>query len=95
MAPGLQERSAAYAAGAARARAAGAAHPAQGSAVRPGRELLARPEPDVMKAAAEAEETARLRAQIAAQMPELAAVTAAHHGVTYDMSTRSSAGAGS
>lgn len=93
--PGLQERSAAYAAGAARARAAAAAHPAQGSAVRPARELLARPEPDVMKAAAEAEETARLRAQIAAQMPELAAVTAAHHGVTYDMSTRPAAGAGS
>ncbi|MEU6965007.1 hypothetical protein [Streptomyces chrestomyceticus] len=93
MAPEFQERSAAYAAGAARARAAGATHPAQGSAVRPGRELLARPEPDVMKAAAEAEETARLRAQIAAQMPELAAVTAARHGVTYDMPTRPAAGA--
>ncbi|MEU4206154.1 hypothetical protein [Streptomyces sp. NPDC045470] len=33
--------------------------------------------------AAGAQETARLRAQIAAQLPELAAVTAAHHGASY------------
>ncbi|MEU7188679.1 hypothetical protein [Streptomyces sp. NPDC045369] len=33
--------------------------------------------------AAGAQETARLRAQIAAQLPELAAATAAHHGASY------------
>ncbi|MGD3113014.1 hypothetical protein [Streptomyces sp. YGL11-2] len=54
-----------------------------------------RPEPDELKAAAEAEETARLRAQIAAQMPGLAAWTAAHHGVTYDMPARPLAGSDS
>lgn len=47
--------------------------------------LLVRPEPDGLQAAADEEETARLRAQIAAEMPGLAAITAAHHGTTYDM----------
>ncbi|MEU1769509.1 MULTISPECIES: hypothetical protein [Streptomyces] len=95
MTPELQERSAAYEAGAARARAAAAAHAEQDSTVRPGMDLLARPEPDAMKAAAEAEETARLRAQIATQLPGLAAWTATHHGVIYDMPAHPAAGSGS
>ncbi|MFH8753368.1 hypothetical protein ACH4GK_37675 [Streptomyces rimosus] len=46
------------------------------------RELL-RSGADPAQDAAAAQETARLRAQIAAQLPELAAVTAAHHGARY------------
>ncbi|MEV7471648.1 hypothetical protein AB0O20_34910 [Streptomyces kronopolitis] len=89
MAPELQERSAAYAAGAAQARAAATAHPAQDNhadrrVARPGRRRLLRPEPDSLQAAADADATARLRAQIAAEMPGLAAITAAHHGTIYD-----------
>ncbi|WP_411138023.1 hypothetical protein [Streptomyces sp. C10] len=89
MAPALQKRSAAYEAGAAQAHTAAAARPAQDhraeqpADTRPGKRLL-RPEPEVLHAA-EAEETARLRAQIAAEMPGLAAITAAHHGAIYDM----------
>ncbi|MEU7261668.1 hypothetical protein AB0B21_38605 [Streptomyces rimosus] len=95
VAPAPAARSAAYEAGAARARAAGTHRP-----VRDGRtgqstdagHLLARPEVNALRAAADAEETARLRAQIAAELPGLAAVTTAHHGTVYDMPPRPSAG---
>ncbi|MFI2241179.1 hypothetical protein [Streptomyces chrestomyceticus] len=94
-APVPAARCAAYEAGAARARAAGAPRAARdGRAGRPadaGR-LLVRPEVDALQAAADAEETARLRAQIAAELPGLAAVTVAHHGNVYDMPPRPGAG---
>lgn len=48
MAPELQERSAAYEAGAAQARAAAAAHAEQDADVRLGKNLLVRPEPDAL-----------------------------------------------
>ncbi|MGW7579164.1 hypothetical protein [Streptomyces sp. NPDC054765] len=86
-----------YEVGAAQARAAVAAHPAQdnhaGERVSAGRSRrLLRPEPDALQAAADAEEAARLRAQITAEMPDLAAITAAHHGATYDMPFRAGVG---
>ncbi|WP_159393933.1 hypothetical protein [Streptomyces sp. NRRL F-5755] len=95
VAPASAARAAAYGAGAARARAVGIYRP-----VRYGRagqstdadRLLARPEVNALRAAADVEETALLRAQIAAELPGLAAVTAAHHGTVYDMPPRPSAG---
>lgn len=94
-APVPAARCAVYEAGAARARAAGAPRPARdGRAGRPADagHPLVRPEVDALQAAADAEETARLRAQIAAEMPGLAAVTVAHHGNVYDMPPRPGAG---
>ncbi|MFH9425451.1 hypothetical protein [Streptomyces sp. NPDC017529] len=94
-APVPAARCAVYEAGAARARAAGAPRAARdGRAGRPADagHLLVRPEADALQAAADAEEIARLRAQIAAEMPGLAAVTVAHHGNVYDMPPRPGAG---
>ncbi|MFE1776018.1 hypothetical protein [Streptomyces sp. NPDC059008] len=92
------ERHAVYEAGAAQARAAAVTHVVQDrpasrtTDVGPASKLL-RPEPDDLQAVGEAEETARLRTQIAAEAPGLAAWTVAHHGATYTMPACSGAGA--
>ncbi|UQA90769.1 hypothetical protein [Streptomyces halobius] len=92
--PPAQGQTAVYQAGAAKARAATTTAPTSLQAkaeASPGTprstrvRRLDRVEVDHMPATAQAEATARLRAQIAAEMPSLAAITAAHHGVTYEV----------
>ncbi|WP_310726202.1 hypothetical protein [Streptomyces sp. N2A] len=93
-APPFDDQPTPYELGAAKVHAARATtRPEHTTGISPASTLV-RPEPDDLQAAAEAEETARLRAQIAAEAPGLAAWTAAHHGVTYDMPACSRAEAG-
>ncbi|MFF4699984.1 hypothetical protein [Streptomyces chattanoogensis] len=87
--PRLQGRAAVYEDGAAKVRAATAAAVRPKDVSTPGTrnspriERLHRVEQDDQQVAEE--ETARLRAQIAAELPGLAAITAAYHGATYNM----------